>query len=127
VIIFYSPLAIGNHVDHQIVRRAALILQQAGYQILFYEDFPYVKRDPAGLEIALDRSGTYTWQPVLIDLDESDIASKVDAIAAYRSQIGVLFGETANMDSSVREYAIQVGRGTYAERQWRLNAKGLES
>lgn len=125
--IFYAPLAIGNHVDHQIVRRAALILQQMGYQVLFYEDFPYVKRDPASLERALDRSGTDTWQAILIDLEESDIASKVDAITAYRSQIGVLFGDTQDMDSTVREYARQVGRGAYAERQWRLNASGYES
>jgi LmbE family N-acetylglucosaminyl deacetylase len=122
--IFYAPLAIGNHVDHQIVRRAAWILQQMGYQVLFYEDFPYVKRDPASLERALDRSGTDTWQPVLIDLEEPDIASKVDAITAYRSQIGVLFGEVAEIDSTVREYARQVGRGVYAERQWRLSASG---
>jgi LmbE family N-acetylglucosaminyl deacetylase len=124
--IFYAPLAIGNHVDHQLVRRAALILQQTGHQVLFYEDFPYVTRDPVGLEMALDRSGTDTWQPVLIDLDAADIAAKVKAIAAYHSQMGVLFGEASDMESTVKAYATKVGGGTYAERQWRLSAQGSE-
>lgn len=123
----YAPLAIGNHVDHQIVRRAALILQQVGFEVLFYEDFPYAERDPAGLETALDRSGTETWQPVLIDLDESDIASKIEAVAAYRSQIGVLFGEASDVAPSVRAYARRIGGGSYAERQWRLNPKDNEA
>jgi LmbE family N-acetylglucosaminyl deacetylase len=124
---YHAPLAVGDHVDHQIVRRAALILQHAGYEVLFYEDFPYVERDPAGLESALDRAGAGTWQPVLIDLDQAAIDCKIEAIAAYRSQIGVLFGEASDVAPRIRAYAKRTGGGAYAERQWRLSRQGNES
>ena len=42
-----APLAIGHHVDHQLVRAAAE--QQFGTALRYYEDYPYVQRDGAPL------------------------------------------------------------------------------
>ncbi|MFQ5594094.1 MAG: PIG-L deacetylase family protein [Anaerolineae bacterium] len=44
----YAPLAIGNHVDHQVVRDVGLTLMERGRRVLFYEDFPYVWWEVAG-------------------------------------------------------------------------------
>jgi hypothetical protein len=39
----FAPLAIGNHVDHQLVFWAARSLPPR-YGALFYEDYPYAAR-----------------------------------------------------------------------------------
>ena len=93
----YAPLAIGNHVDHQVAHRSARRLHDAGYTVCFYEDYPYVVRDPAGLEKTLTRwSERSQWHSEIIALDDTDLKRKAAAIGAYRSQLGVLFGIDEN-------------------------------
>ena len=65
----YAPLAIGNHVDHQVTHRSARRLHDAGYTVRFYEDYPYVVRDPTGLEKTLTRwSERSQWHSEIIAL-----------------------------------------------------------
>ncbi|GAB4529685.1 MAG: PIG-L family deacetylase [Anaerolineae bacterium] len=114
----YAPLAAGNHVDHQLTCAAALILRAQGWRVCFYEDYPYVEAEGI-LAAALIARGAEGWQPVVTPLDENDLAAKVEAIACYASQLGVLFGGAEAMRERVRGYAIQVG----GERLWNPDAR----
>lgn len=129
----YAPLAIGNHVDHQIAHLSARRLHDAGYTTFFYEDYPYVVRDPANLEETLARWDERSqWQPEIIALDDTDLQRKAAAICAYRSQLGVLFsigehGELAAVEAALLDFAEKVAQsqshGRFAERLWRLEPK----
>ncbi|MGB9880661.1 MAG: PIG-L deacetylase family protein, partial [Anaerolineae bacterium] len=41
--LIYAPLAVGQHVDHQLVSQAALMLRDEGFRVWFYEDYPYTE------------------------------------------------------------------------------------
>jgi len=116
-ILICAPLAVGPHVDHQVVLQAALRLRQMGFQVQFYEDYPYAG-DPAKLDQVL-----HTWafppKAIVQAIPTEDLEAKVTAIALYRSQLGVLFGDETSMAERVRAYARTVsGDEGYAERYW---------
>ena len=113
-VILYAPLTVGNHVDHQLVFAAALILRAQGWQVRFYEDYPYVQTEGA-LAAALAARGVAQWKSEVIPLDEDDLAAKIEAIDRYRSQLEVLFGSAEAMPDRVRAYVTLVG----GERLWR--------
>lgn len=129
----YAPLAVGNHVDHQLVRRAAMMLTGHGYRVRFYEDFPYVTHDPAALEAALSMPDRSRWQAEVILLSEASLQRRLRAIQAYRSQLAVIFdrsdgaGEAragrdwqAMVTEAAAKVAASVGKEAYAERIWCL-------
>jgi LmbE family N-acetylglucosaminyl deacetylase len=114
----YAPLGIGHHVDHLVVRSAGLVLRACGWDVLFYEDFPYVWRNDLAatpIPAALDDLGD--WQSVVQAID---VERKIKAIACYESQVGDLFGDVETMARAVRDHATDVGHGYPAERSWRL-------
>jgi LmbE family N-acetylglucosaminyl deacetylase len=120
-IVVYAPLAVGQHVDHQLVSRAALCLRRRGFQVRFYEDFPYAD-DPSSLALALQQ---WTAQPhaLLQPLDGPTVAKKITAIGLYRSQLKMLFGREGAVDKRVRSYLLAVGGGQgCAERYWKGGA-----
>jgi LmbE family N-acetylglucosaminyl deacetylase len=85
-----GPLAIGNHVDHWLVRDA---LETCGASILLWEDWPYLTR-------AADRR---TDRPALVHpLNEADRAARIAMCAAYASQLGFQFGSLEAMETAVR-------------------------
>jgi LmbE family N-acetylglucosaminyl deacetylase len=113
----YAPLAVGGHVDHQLVRTAALRLVQRGQQVWFYEDFPYAWWDPEGVQEALrDLEVLGDWE---CEVWPIDVEPKIRAIARYQTQIADLFGTEELMAEAVREYAAVVSEESgYAERFW---------
>ncbi|RRR77132.1 MAG: PIG-L family deacetylase [Candidatus Viridilinea halotolerans] len=116
---FYAPLAIGNHVDHQIAYQTAHTLASQGIIVAYYEDFPYVAA-PGALEDRLAVLGNQTaFMPIAHAIDAT-LAQKLAAIAAYRSQIGMLFGDLAAMNASVMRYAARVAPpgSNHGERLW---------
>ena len=118
--VYYAPLGVGGHVDHRLVRDAALALARQGASVLFYEDFPYVARW-GGLNEALAEVPGH-WQPVweLIDVD-----AKYAAIARYASQLSAIF-EQDDGQAVVRDYAASIapdGQGAW-ERYWRIAEEG---
>jgi LmbE family N-acetylglucosaminyl deacetylase len=116
----FVPLAVGNHVDHQLVRDAVLVTDSLLGRALFYEDYPYVEQ-PGGLTTALESLGADGWMPEVKPLTEDHLAAKVKAIGAYRSQISTLFGDEETMTRRVRDYARTVSTGQeYGERFWRF-------
>jgi len=111
----YAPLAVGNHIDHQLVQRATRLLHLTGYAVIYYEDYPYAELPGAVAEaqVHVENSDWEAWRyPV-------DVEAKIAAIAGYASQLDVLFGGAAPMPARVRAYAAQIANGQgYAERYW---------
>ena len=134
----YFPLAVGNHVDHQICREAGIALldesrswvmpgpRWAG-NVVFYEDFPYAWWH--GFE-SLDqlRPGSLDGVPedVLLTPRFADITDQVErkivGIGLYASQLDRLFGGSKPMASAVRQYGARMAalgrQGGAAERYW---------
>lgn len=107
----YAPLAVGRHVDHQLVQLAASI---ANRPIIYYEDYPYAE-DPQALQAAsLDKR----WQSMLAPLSEHALRAKITAIACYRSQITTFWTDADEMAAAVRAFAMRTGGGSPAERYW---------
>ncbi|MFZ2488278.1 MAG: PIG-L family deacetylase [Anaerolineae bacterium] len=121
--ILIVPLAIGEHVDHQVVQRAALLLEQFGYSLHYFEDYPYIARRPEGLEERL------TWlaqsdrrQPEHVILPPAVLQRKADAVMAYTSQLEMLFPGDGDLRGRVLEaleaQAYATGEQIPAERYW---------
>jgi LmbE family N-acetylglucosaminyl deacetylase len=139
----YAPLAVGRHVDHQIVRRAVTGLEG----VVYYEDYPYAA-EPGALEAALegDRSVSSPspgerrpgeggivpppvvgevrrgglperWQAEHVALSQEALETKIAAIACYGSQLTTLdWADAAQMAAAVRAFAWRVGGDRPAER-----------
>jgi LmbE family N-acetylglucosaminyl deacetylase len=89
-------LALGGHVDHVIVRKAAEML---GRQLVYDVDIPYLFNHPqdfspktAGMKASV--------QPV----SEAGFKSWLEAIKAYSSQLGSLFESPEAMQDKLHEY-----------------------
>lgn len=118
--VVYAPLGAGGHADHLMVRKAALRLQDDGFVVLFYEDFPYAE-DGHSLVGALARSDEcgFGWRAADLRHSEPEhVALKCQSIAQYASQIAVLFGDAAHMNERVLAYMTRVGGERPAERFW---------
>lgn len=105
-----APLTVGNHVDHQLTRIAAERVW--GASLRYYEDYPYVQREPQSLEQLLQPG--HLWFSYLITLPQAALAARLEAIRKYASQISSLFNTVEQMESDVKQ---QVGR-TGGERLW---------
>ena len=92
-----------------------------GARVLAYEDFPYAA---LGDELArrLAAAAGEVGAPELVPLGPA-LDRRIAAIAAYRSQLPVIFRFFADMPGAVAAYARRVGRGAGgepAERYWPL-------
>jgi LmbE family N-acetylglucosaminyl deacetylase len=113
----YAPLAVGHHVDHQVVLQAALRLRQHGWTVLCYEDLPYAEHSDNLAQALQPWSSRPTGR--VEALDEKDIRSKIAAIGLYRTQMDMLFGGHAAMARRIRAYASAAASGSgYGERYW---------
>jgi LmbE family N-acetylglucosaminyl deacetylase len=90
------PLALGGHVDHQLVRLAAESLQQP---LLSYADVPYVLNDPETLKPAVTKL-----ESQLHPVSETGLKAWLNGVSAYRSQLDSLFQGKGNMSDAIRSY-----------------------
>jgi len=115
----FVPLAIGNHVDHQIVYAIGRTLAARGWCVSAYEDFPYaVLGDETARRLAVvgQEIGAAETRPVAATL-----ALRVAAIGAYRSQLPVIFRFTDDWPGVIAAHALALGAGQEAmERFWPL-------
>ena len=134
----YLPLAIGNHVDHQLCREVGVGLLAEGRRwvmpgpeyagiVTFYEDFPYawwgdfsrVEELPPGVFDDLPADVALT--PEYADIGDQ-LERKISGIGIYDSQMDRLFGGTKEMARQVRAHGRKVavlgGGGGAAERYW---------
>ena len=125
----YLPLALGNHVDHQLCRAAASPLVAAGASVALYEDQPYALLDRT-------RSGAdgvppttvppfEAIEPRLIEFGDL-VGAKVAAVELYASQVPWIFRDLGPADAALRGYAALISSvpGGHAERLWRPHTGG---
>ncbi len=120
----YVPLAVGNHVDHQIV--CGWLLRQARTASLrcnvkVYADYPY-SRDTLELEsrLATVSSGLAAQQLRLHaepqPLTDAAVTAKIRAIEYYSSQISTFWEDAGAMAQAVRRDLTRTG--TAEELYW---------
>ena len=96
----YVPLAAGEHVDHQLVFMAGQILASGGARVLAYEDCPYAIHSPAGLDRRVAELAGALGPAELVPVG-TRIERRLAAIAAYSSQVPVIFRYTQDFRRSV--------------------------
>lgn len=102
----YVPLAVGNHVDHQLVRHAAEWWDTSAGRLRYYTDYPYAEIRGAVEAVADQVSG---WESSLTPISEQALAAKVRAIAEHRSQISSFWSNIEKLQGAIRSYAAQAG------------------
>ena len=115
--IYVVPLAVGNHVDHQLTFRAGQRLASLGAVVWGYADVPYVFNG----RTLTPRLATGAVRDVRVTyLDDDAFERKCAAIDCYTSQIPVIFRDHGNHRAALGEYHRQVGGGRMAEVAWRV-------
>lgn len=92
-----GPQAIGGHVDHAVVARA---LAQLGVPVARWRDVPYVLRKGS----CGDRDASAAAEHA-VAVTELQLQRKVNACAAYATQVPFQFGGVAAMERTVRDLA----------------------
>jgi len=110
----FSPLAVGNHVDHQIVKMVGMRLLSEGFDVLFYEEVPYCLWVPDGLRDVIAKNEN-EWSSKVFPID---IKAKLNALKPYNSQFPGLGGSFRKASKRFKKYAALVGSGKFAERVW---------
>jgi LmbE family N-acetylglucosaminyl deacetylase len=115
--VWYAPLGVGRHVDHQIVCSAVDRLIQRGANVKLYEDFPYVLSKDA-LEERLQEFGG-TLEPALVEMSEM-LHLRQEASEMYTSQIQLNFTDKASMYQCMEDYShgIRPVQTVHLERYW---------
>ena len=92
-----SPLTLGNHIDHQLVRRAA---EQPGRPLLYYADYPYTVQASSDLEQSIHPG----WQTYTQAISPDGLRAWQAAVAAHRSQISTFWDSVSEMEAAVQSY-----------------------
>lgn len=101
--IVVAPLALGGHVDHQIMRDIAAQLE---HDVVYYQDLPYLAElsDP---QVDIHR------QKIARTLCSYDIGCDIrewqDAAQIYRSQVKRLFGRSAVFKDLLHRQSLRYG------------------
>lgn len=114
----YVPLGVGNHVDHQLARRAG---EAAGGVYAYFEDYPYITHEAehgAGAGPAAPHGRVLS--PELIYLAEEDLSARVESMACYVSQLNSFWVDRDSLEQSVRLFTARTGGEAPAERIWRV-------
>lgn len=117
----HAPLAAGNHVDHRIVREAALRIAADGGNVQLYEDYPYAVQDVKSVKVAqadLAKRGIVL-REIRHQIDNAVIDAKIAAIACYRTQISTFWKNIEGMAAAVRTYTAEHG-----ELEWQISEQG---
>lgn len=118
--VWYAPLGVGRHIDHQIVASAADRLVQRGAKVRFYEDFPYILQEHALEERLQDVGGAL--EPTYVEMSEM-LPQRIEAAYLYASQVNLNFGSKAKIQQSMTDYthSIRPVHTIHLERYWSTN------
>ncbi len=92
------PLGVGGHVDHRIVRAAAE--QRFGSDLLYYEEYPYSRSHKAVRRVVRGVG----WTSEIVPVSEEAVEAKIEAVAAYHSQVKPLFGGRRRLRWKLRHH-----------------------
>jgi LmbE family N-acetylglucosaminyl deacetylase len=95
----YAPLGVGNHIDHRVARWAA---ERFSDNLVYYEDYPYTMAAGA-LDTALPPESRDGWSAETNWLTETALKTKIEAVAAYRSQLSSFFTGRDDLANKLRE------------------------
>jgi LmbE family N-acetylglucosaminyl deacetylase len=97
--ILVSPLTLGGHVDHRLVRAAAQVAaKQKTIELRYYLDYPYVIRPGSS---PMDEETT---EEQVFPVSPGGLSAWQQAVAAYTSQISSFWGSLEEMNEAIREY-----------------------
>lgn len=114
----YVPLAIGGHVDHQITFAAGQLLAARGITVFAFEDCLYAIHSPQGVAPRLSALAGQIGPATLVAIEET-LNRRIAAIAAYTTQVPVIFRFTTDMPGAVATHARKTGGALgAAERYW---------
>ena len=115
--VWYAPLGVGRHVDHQIACSAIDRLTQRGANVKLYEEFPYVLKEGA-LEARLKELGGML-EPAFVEMSEM-LHLRQEAAEMYASQVNVNFRDKQAMYQSMADYThgIRPVETVHLERYW---------
>lgn len=97
-----SPLAIGNHVDHQLVRAAA---EASRFPLWYYADYPYADEEPEEIQNLIQTG----WQAIRYPIPEPALQAWGRAVLAHRSQISSFWSGEDEMWTDIKTYQEQMG------------------
>jgi LmbE family N-acetylglucosaminyl deacetylase len=98
-----SPLSIGGHVDHRIVRAAA---ERLPHRLGYYADYPYTITRPQQAETPIiGRARHFPLPPAALD-------AWMNAVACHVSQISTFWPNEQAMRQELQTYAAQGGGQT---------------
>lgn len=98
------PLTLGGHVDHKLVRTAALGWRRG--PLWFYADYPYARQAPAGDLMALLPAGARLHR---FPLSAAHIRLGSRAMAAYASQLPVFWADETALYAEMQAWADRLG------------------
>jgi LmbE family N-acetylglucosaminyl deacetylase len=96
-----SPLAIGNHVDHQLTRAAA---EAVGRPLWYYADYPYTHERPEEIQ-KLSLTG---WEVESFPVSEDALQAWARAVSAHQSQISSFWSGGEELLAELRAYRGQM-------------------
>ena len=135
----YFPLGVGDHVDHQLIRRVGMSLLADGRRwvmpgpdwagsVTFYEDFPYAWWNGfSRLEDLSARARAEIPDGISLWAEYADISDQVErkitGVSLYESQVDRLFGGVKPMADATRRQGRRIAalgglEGAFAERYW---------
>ena len=92
------PLTLGNHVDHQLTRQAAELIQNPSS---YYFDFPYTEDN----EHAVIRSVPEGYLLEIHAVSNLAMAAWEESVAAHHSQISTFWENEESMQEALRAYS----------------------
>jgi LmbE family N-acetylglucosaminyl deacetylase len=96
-----SPLTLGNHVDHHLVRAAVeRAARQNNFPLYFYADYPYALNATKELAGKLGEG----WEEICFPVSQAALNHWQDAVAGYTSQISTFWGGLDEMKASLETY-----------------------
>jgi hypothetical protein len=101
--VLVCPLALGGHVDHVLVRRAA---EELDRRLLYYADVPYLFKRPESLS-----PNTVGMKENVRRVSESSLGSWKEGVRAYSSQLSGLFENLIQMEEAIHRYWKEGGEG----------------
>lgn len=90
----YVPLSVGNHTDHILIRKVLENILIPNYidKLYYYQDTPYIFYDKFPVE-----EKTKGLKNVVVEINEKEWQSKIEAINEYDSQLKMLWPNENDM------------------------------
>ena len=116
-VLLYAPLGIGGHVDHELARRLGQRMGSSGWEVWFYEDYPYVELESGGIKAAQEKFENRKWAARIVAID---IQAKINALRAYQTQMGPVFGCDDDMVRRIRSFSAETASAINSRERLRV-------